>query len=114
MKEARTLIEELQKIGFGPGLAFSVYFVDGVPEKIFVQKAGGAARKYKLELFLSTSMESAAVPAANKEIEEISEGEDERKMDEEASEAGEDSERDQKVSVEEAGEDNRANETPEK
>lgn len=67
MKEARSLIEELQKIGFGPGLAFSVYFVNGVPEKIYVRKAEGATRKYRLELFLSTSMEAA--PAPQEEVE---------------------------------------------
>jgi len=76
MKEVRTLIEELQKTGFGPGLAFSVYLVDGVPEKIFVQKAGDASRKYKLELFLSTSMKPSVAPPMDKEIEESPEDEE--------------------------------------
>jgi len=82
MKETRTLIEELQKTGFGPGLAFSVYLVDGVPEKIFVQKAGEAARKYKLELFLSTSMEPTVASPVNKEIEKGPEDENEEEPDE--------------------------------
>lgn len=60
LKETKTLIEELRKIGLGSDLVYSVYFVDGVPEKIFVEPAGKAAPKYKLEMFLSTSMESFA------------------------------------------------------
>ena len=83
MKEIRGLIEELQKTGFGPGLAYSVYLVDGVPEKIFVQKAGDAARKYKLELFLSTSMKPAVALPANKEIEKSPEDENEERPSEE-------------------------------
>jgi len=80
MKEIRGLIEDLQKTGFGPGLAYSVYLVDGVPEKVFVQKAGDAARKYKLELFLSTSMEPAVALPADKEIKESSEEENEEAL----------------------------------
>jgi len=72
MKEARSLVGELQKIGFGLGLAFSVYFVNGVPEKIYVRKAEGAARKYKLKLFLSTSME----PAGAQEEAEVGEAQE--------------------------------------
>ncbi len=79
MKETRRLIEELQKTGFGPGLAYSVCLVDGVPEKIFVQKAENAARKYKLELLLSTSMTPATASTENEETEEISRDEDEEK-----------------------------------
>jgi len=70
MKEVRTLIEELQKTGFGHGLSFSVYLVDGIPEKIFVQKAKGNTRRYKLELFLSTSMEPTVSSSANTKVEE--------------------------------------------
>jgi len=105
IKETQALIEELQKIGLGPGLAFSVYLVDGVPEKIFVQKAGDATRKYKLELFLSTSMESADmlhVDSASKETEKISEGENEEKMNEDNSEANKDLEKDQEAAAEES------------
>ena len=91
-KETRTLIEELQKTGFGPGLAYSVYLIDGVPEKIFVQKAENAAQKYKLELLLSTSMEPAA--ALPEENEEGSEGESDEKPGEEAG-SSEDSGKDQ-------------------
>jgi len=83
MKEVRTLIGDLQKTGFGPGLAFSVYLVNGVPEKIFVQKAGDAARKYKLELFLSTSMKPSIASSANKGNEESPRKEDEEKPKEE-------------------------------
>jgi len=70
MKEVRTLIEELQKTGFGHGLSFSVYLVDGIPEKIFVQKAKGNTRRYKLELFLSTSMEPTVSSSTNTKVEE--------------------------------------------
>jgi len=89
MKETQALIEDLQKIGFGPGLAFSVYLVDGVPEKIFVQKAGEAPPKYKLELFLSTSMESPGTlrdDSVSKETEKASEGEKEEETNEDSSE----------------------------
>jgi len=103
MKEVRTLIEELQKTGFGPGLSFSVYLVNGVPEKVFVQKAGDAARKYKLELFLSTSMEPAVASQANEEIEKISEDENEEKPKEEALKADEDQEEEQNRSENASG-----------
>jgi len=73
IKEAKTLIEELQKAGFGLGLSFSVYLVNGVPERIFVQKAESAAQKYKLELFLSTSMTPAPESSKNEEAEDGSE-----------------------------------------
>ena len=73
IKETRTLIEELQKAGFGLGLSFSVYLLNGVPERIFVQKAKSAAQKYKLELFLSTSMTPAPKPSKIEEAENKSE-----------------------------------------
>jgi len=93
MKETRTLIEELQKTGFGPGLSFSVYLVDGVPEKIFVQKAGETVRKYKLELLLSTSMKPTVASPTNEEIEKSSEDENEEKPIEESPKADKDSEK---------------------
>jgi len=104
MKETRRLIEELQKTGFGPGLAYSVCLVDGVPEKIFVQKAENAARKYKLELLLSTSMTPATAPAENEEIGESSGDEDE-----EPSGSDEESEKTQEEEgAEGSGEENRS------
>jgi len=86
IKEARTLIEELQKAGFGLGLSFSVYLVNGVPERIFVQKAESAAQKYKLELFLSTSMTPAPKPSKSEEAENKSEENQEKSGKEEEAE----------------------------
>jgi len=86
IKEARTLIEELQKAGFGLGLSFSVYLVNGVPERIFVQKAESAAQKYKLELFLSTSMTPAPKPSKSDEAENKSEENQEKSGKEEEAE----------------------------
>jgi len=111
MKETRTLIEELQKTGLGPGLAYSVYLLNGVPEKIFVQKAENAARKYKLELFLSTSMESAAALPADVEGEQISESENEKNLSE-ASGSNEDLEKDQGEKGEETAEEGSGSENP--
>ena len=83
MKEIRTLIEELQKIGLGSNLAFSVYFIDGVPEKIFIQKVGNAVHRYKLELFLSTSKEFQPPSTPNDET--VKTSEDDEDIDEDAS-----------------------------
>jgi len=86
IKEARTLIEELQKAGFGLGLSFSVYLVNGAPERIFVQKAKSNDQKYKLELFLSTSMTPAHKPSKIEEAENKSEEGQEKSGKEEGAE----------------------------
>ena len=39
-------------------MAYSVYLIEGVPEKIIIEPAGKIPPKFKLEMFLSTSMES--------------------------------------------------------
>ena len=54
LKEVKSLIEELQKIGFASDLVYSIYFVNGVPQKIYIEKQSGADPKYKLEINLST------------------------------------------------------------
>jgi hypothetical protein len=58
LKETKNLLEELQKTGLGPDMAYSVYLIEGVPEKIIIEPAGKISPKFKLEMFLSTSMES--------------------------------------------------------
>jgi len=58
LKETKNLLEELQKTGLGTDMAYSVYLIEGVPEKIIIEPAGKIPPKFKLEMFLSTSMES--------------------------------------------------------
>jgi len=55
LKEVKALIEELQKIGFDTGLVYSIYFVNGVPQKIYIEKESGARSIYKIEVNLSTA-----------------------------------------------------------
>jgi len=108
MKEARTLIEDLQKTGFGHGLAYSVYLVDGVPEKIFVQKAENATRKYKLELFLSTSMKLAASPTDKKAEKDSGDEEEEKPGGEEAISDEDEEENRREEDAEKTGKENRS------
>jgi len=82
LKETKTLIDELRNIGLGQDLIYSVYFVEGVPEKIFIEPAENGMPKYKLEMFLSTSMESTATmeeAAEDKETSEESNSDEEDK-----------------------------------
>ena len=90
MKEVKMLIEDLQKTGFGHGLSFLVYLVDGVPERIYVQKAESSGQKYRLELFLSTSMTQSADEAAEEKEEEESDRNEEGEMEEASESASED------------------------
>jgi hypothetical protein len=60
LKETKNMLEELQKIGLGSDIAYSVYFAEGVPEKIIIEPSGKVPSKFKLNMFLSTSMESIA------------------------------------------------------
>jgi len=59
LKEVKTLIEELQKIGFASDLVYSIYFVSGVPQKVYIEKESSAKPKYRLEINLSTGPEEA-------------------------------------------------------
>jgi hypothetical protein len=54
LKGARELIDDLLKIGFPEGLAYSVYFVEGVPQMVYVEKTGGVESRYRFEMTLST------------------------------------------------------------
>ncbi len=60
LKETRNLLSELQKNGLGSDIAYLVYLVEGVPEKIIIEPAGKIPPKVKVEMFMSTSMESFA------------------------------------------------------
>ena len=90
LKETKTLIGELQNIGLGPDLVYSVYFADGVPEKIFVEPAGNVAPKFKFQMFLSTSPESLAAMEEN--AEEKAASDQEEAMENDELEQGEESE----------------------
>jgi len=67
LKEVKALIEELQKIGFDTGLVYSIYFVGGVPQKIYIEKESGVRPMYRIEVNLSTA---PAVMEAAKDIAE--------------------------------------------
>ena len=69
LKEVKVLIEELQKIGFASGLVYQIYFVDGIPQKIRIEKESDAESKYRFEINLSTGTEIEDV----KKVEEIPE-----------------------------------------
>lgn len=60
LKETRNLLSELQKNGLGSDIAYLVYLVEGIPEKIIIEPAGKIPPKVKVEMFMSTSMESFA------------------------------------------------------
>jgi len=60
LKETKNLLGELQKSGLGSDITYSVYLVEGAPEKIIIEPAGKMPPKIKVEMFLSTSMESIA------------------------------------------------------
>ena|GEM_PF-342373 len=60
LKETKGMLDDLQKIGLGSDTVYSVYFLEGVPEKIIIEPAGQIPSKFKLDMFLSTSMESIA------------------------------------------------------
>jgi len=60
LKEMKGLLDELQKIGLGSDTVYSVYFLEGVPEKVIIEPSGKIPDKFKLDMFLSTSMESIA------------------------------------------------------
>jgi len=90
MREVKMLVEELQKTGFGHGLSFLVYLVDGVPERIYVQKAESSGQKYRLELFLSTSMTQPENEEAEEKEEEESNRNEEEKIEETSEGSGED------------------------
>ena len=90
MREVKMLVEELQKTGFGHGLSFLVYLVDGVPERIYVQKAESSGQKYRLELFLSTSMTQPENEEAEEKEEEESNRNEEEEIEETSEGSGED------------------------
>ncbi|MBS7615326.1 hypothetical protein KEJ18_06330 [Candidatus Bathyarchaeota archaeon] len=61
LKETKNLLGELQKNGLGSDIAYWVYLVEGVPEKIIIEPAGKIPPKVKIEMFMSTSPESLAI-----------------------------------------------------
>jgi len=63
LKEVKALIEELQKLGFDTGLIYSIYFVGGVPQKIYIEKESGVRPVYRVEVNLSTAPPMMEVPA---------------------------------------------------
>jgi hypothetical protein len=54
LKEVKALIEEIQKIGFSADLVYSIYFINGIPQKIYIEKESSVKPKYRLEINLST------------------------------------------------------------
>lgn len=66
LKEIKKLVEELQKTGLSSNLVYTIYFVEGVPEKIFMEPSENLEPKYKFEVNLSTGMEKVALPENGK------------------------------------------------
>lgn len=61
LKETKNLLSEIQKNGLGSDIAYLVYLVEGVPEKIIIEPEGKIPPKVKIEMFMSTSPESLAI-----------------------------------------------------
>ncbi len=61
LKETKSLAEELQKTGFDADVSFSVYMIEGVPEKVFVEPAANSPPKYSFEMILSAEPDGIRV-----------------------------------------------------